>query len=282
MKEICDARAYLRGSGASARRSHVTGASWGDCAHVSASGSSGHAQSTAQTGLGLVGVAQAVATGQVGSTATTLATAQAGGSGPAFANPGQTAYAFAVGLPDKTYSTTLIGGASNVAGALLGPGDIVFGAGISGANYAADGGGASHAYSAVSTFDFAGLGGDLILGLIDDQATGFAKGLGFQSMEFYVDVNGAQILDVTFGNLSVAESFFRDDVLDLGAYANPIDLTLGYKLVADGDGGFGFDYAFGGAVPEPSTWALMLTGFAGLGVAGLRRARKSRVAQAGP
>ena len=30
----------------------------------------------------------------------------------------------------------------------------------------------------------------------------------------------------------------------------------------------------GGAVPEPSTWAMMLLGFAGLGFAGYRRARK--------
>ena len=43
-------------------------------------------------------------------------------------------------------------------------------------------------------------------------------------------------------------------------------MTFGYNLVADGSGGFGFDFAVGGAVPEPSTWAMMLLGFAGLGV----------------
>ena len=32
-----------------------------------------------------------------------------------------------------------------------------------------------------------------------------------------------------------------------------------------------------GAVPEPSTWALMLLGFAGLGFAGYRRAKKSKL-----
>jgi hypothetical protein len=32
-----------------------------------------------------------------------------------------------------------------------------------------------------------------------------------------------------------------------------IDLTIGYNLVADGSGGFGFDFAVGGAVPETST-----------------------------
>ena len=43
----------------------------------------------------------------------------------------------------------------------------------------------------------------------------------------------------------------------------------------DGSGGFGFDFAVGGAVPEPSTWAMMLAGFAGLGFAGYRASRKS-------
>ena len=44
-----------------------------------------------------------------------------------------------------------------------------------------------------------------------------------------------------------------------------------------------FNAAFslaGSAVPEPSTWAMMLLGFAGLGFAGYRRARKARPASA--
>ncbi len=109
---------------------------------------------------------QSAAVAQVGSTATTNAIAQGGGSGQAFVNPGQTAYAFSTALPDKAYAATLIDGAHNVAGALLGPRDMVFGTAILGANYAPDGGGESHTYSASSTFDF-GYGGDLMLGLID-------------------------------------------------------------------------------------------------------------------
>jgi hypothetical protein len=133
----------------------------------------------------------------------------------------------------------------------------------------------TNTYSASSTFDFA-YGGDLQLGLIDDQVSGFAKGLGFQSMEFTIQADGVEVLDVTFGSLAIAESFFRDDVIDLGAdFGSNIDLTFGYTLVADGPGGFGFDLAIGGAVPEPSTWAMMLVGFAGLGFAGHRSARQA-------
>ena len=96
--------------------------------------------------------------------------------------------------------------------------------------------------SASSTFDF-GYGGDLQLGLIDDQVSGFANGLGFQSMEFTIMADGVEVLDVTFGSLAIAESFFRDDVIDLGADFGPnIDLTFGDTLIADGPGGFGFDF----------------------------------------
>ena len=47
-----------------------------------------------------------------------------------------------------------------------------------GANYAPDGAGVSHTYSAAATFDFS-YGGDLLLGLIDNQQEGFSGGLGF-------------------------------------------------------------------------------------------------------
>ena len=151
----------------------------------------------------------------------------------------------------------------------------MFGTAILGANYASDGGGASHTYSASSTFDF-GYGGDLMLGLIDDQHNGFAGGLGFQSLEFTILDHGVEIFDLTFKSLAVAESFFDDSVINLGSHLGPdIDLTSrAYNLVADGSGGFlGFDFALGGAVPEPSTWAMMLAGFAGLAVVGHRRRR---------
>ena len=95
-------------------------------AQSTAVGSSGNAQSTALTSYSFVKV-QSAAVAQVGSTATTNAIAQGGGSGQAFVNPGQTAYAFSTALPDKAYSATLIDGASNVANALLGPRDAVFG-----------------------------------------------------------------------------------------------------------------------------------------------------------
>ena len=87
---------------------------------------------------------------------TTDAIAQ-GGSGQTAVDPSATAAVIATALPDEAYATTLIGGASNVADALLGAGDEIFGTAI------LDGLGAS------ATFDFS-FRGDLILGVIDGEA----------------------------------------------------------------------------------------------------------------
>jgi hypothetical protein len=100
-------------------------------------------------------------------------------------------------------------------------------------------------------------------------------------MEFTITDNGVGILDATFKSLSIAESFFRDSVMDLGSSMGPeIDLTFGYTLIADGAAGFGFDFAVGGIapVPETSTWAMMLVGFAGLSYAGYRASRRPAAA----
>ena len=48
-----------------------------------------------------------------------------------------------------------------------------------------------------------------------------------------------------------------------------------------GAGQFNASFSLSGSpVPEPSTWAMMLLGFAGLGFAGYRRARMARPASA--
>jgi hypothetical protein len=62
-------------------------------------------------------------------------------------------------------------------------------------------------------------------------------------------------------------------------------LRIGTDIVGKNDDGVAptFNAAFslsGSVVPEPSTWAMMLLGFAGLGFAGYRQARKARPASA--
>ncbi|HEY1780009.1 MAG TPA: PEP-CTERM sorting domain-containing protein [Roseiarcus sp.] len=97
-----------------------------------------------------------------------------------------------------------------------------------------------------ATFDFA-YRGDLLLGLID---------VG----PLDVIANGVEIFDSTTS---------ADSIIDLGSQWGPdIDLTF----IGDGK------LAFGGVVPEPSTWAMMLVGFAGLGFLGYRTSFKTAVA----
>ena len=196
----------------------------------------GQATSTARTSFGGVSV-QSKATipfaPDFGVTATTEAVAQ-GGSGQTLVDPSADIAAIATALPNRAYATTLIGGASNVADALLGPGprDEIFGAAIlQGAEFTGT--------TPSSTFDFS-FQGDLILGVIADGG-------------FDIIANG---IDIPF------EVRGDNSVINLGFLRPNIDLTI------EGDGVF----AFGGAVLEPSTWAMMLLGFAGLGFAGYRRA----------
>jgi hypothetical protein len=168
--------------------------------------------------------------------ATADAVAQAGGAGHAFVKPDNSAYAFSTVLPNKADVATLIGGASNVASAFLGPRDMVFGTAILGNNDFPDGPVDSFTFSESSSFDFS-YGGDLLLGLIDGGG------------EFKVLINGVQTL---------AESFVSDTVINLGPDFGPnIDL----KIVMIGAG----DFVVGSAIPESSTWAMMIIGFAGLG-----------------
>ena len=97
-----------------------------------------------------------------------------------------------------------------------------------------------------TTFDFS-FRGDLLLG---------------DAGNFDITVNGVDIF---------AAGYLPGTVIDLGSNFGPnIDLTIS---------GFG-DFVIGGVVqetvPEPSTWAMLLIGFAGLGFVGYRSAGSSR------
>ena len=186
----------------------------------------GTSEATAKTSFGGVSV-QSHVTNTIFPYGVTIEAIAQGGSGQTSLDPGDFFGDISTALPDKTYATTLIGGASIVADALLGPGDDIFGTSI------LSGPGSS-------TFDFS-FRGDLILGVIDGEAD--------------IIVNGAE--------LSAAGGDEGDAVFYLGSFGPNIDLTIS---------GFG-DFVLGGAVPEASTWAMLLLGFAGLGLVGYRQTR---------
>jgi hypothetical protein len=149
-------------------------------------------QSTAKTTFGGV---VAKSTVDLFSGGSTDATAQ-GGSGQSPDNPGLSGFAFSTALPNAAYATSLIGSASNVADALLGPDATIFGTAILG-GYGDDS----------STLDFS-FRGDLILGVITDGG-------------FDIVVNGKDILFEDRGDNSV---------INLGSTLGPdINLTIEAK-----------------------------------------------------
>ena len=158
-----------------------------------------------------------------------------------FASVTASASAFSIALPDKGEAAALIGGASTVADALLGRGDIVSGIAILDAT--------GESTTASAKFDFA-YRGDLLIGLIDFWGA--------------VVANGVEIFQLY--------SASDDSVINLGSSFGPnIDLTfIGYGEIVVGG-------AVSKAVPEPSTWAMLLMGFAGLGFVGYRASRRNAV-----
>jgi hypothetical protein len=139
-------------------------------------------------------------------------------------------------------------------------------------------------YEAKATLDFSTPVGALDLKLLSDNFADNSAGIAFDSMELLV-VHGTTQIEKTFSSLTGsagAETYFTaHPIIGLGANAAgqsiEIEYFLGYKTgtsAGPGDG-FGFTYALvdpppGAAIPEPSTWAMMLVGFAGLAFAGYR------------
>jgi hypothetical protein len=140
-------------------------------------------------------------------------------------------------------------------------------------------------YTATAVFDFSTTASEgLALNLLSDNVVG----IGFDSLELQVAVDGTSLTPEFFSSLASAETFFADDTLALGAIAAgsqsvslTYDLTYNSGTLAKAGDGFGFTYELVdppvASVPEPSTWAMMLMGLAGLGYAAFRRAAKGDI-----
>jgi hypothetical protein len=181
----------------------------------------------------------------------------------------------AVGTGSPTLAPLAVGQTVSNATLTLGASTIGLGAMSAGsAGY----GGPGETYQATADFNFTTTAPEeLYLTLLESNSTG---SLGpHDSMTLQVNTDGT-VADYTFMSFADAETFFANHTLDLGDVgpgSQYVDLT--YLLDVNNFGtGFGFDYVLGGAVPEPSTWGMMLVGFVGLGFAGYRRAKAARSA----
>jgi PEP-CTERM motif len=121
----------------------------------------------------------------------------------------------------------------------------------------------------------------LYLTLVSNTSTGD----GFDTLVFDIDSSVGDYA-YTFTTLAAAEAFFTANPLDLGnagTGSQYVDIYE-YLYASESDPpGFSYDYALAETpyvkvIPEPSTWAMMLIGFAGLGFLGYRKTAKARAA----
>jgi hypothetical protein len=226
-------------------------------ANASALGSSGAATATSSSSGGLGKSVVASATSPVGGPASAFTQTTFGGgvSLPTSINPGQ------------SYSV--------VNGFVGGPLTLALGA--MGAGYG--GSGESLTYQESADFQLGGQG-TILLGFLNP----ISIGNGFDSSTFEIFVDGGLFLNLVFPDLASANDFFSHGIFDLGQFSGGVtDVELLFSETMSSTQGFGFTYAFtaagfSGAVPEPSTWVMLLLGFAGLGFAFRRSRRKAAFA----
>ena len=99
-------------------------------------------------------------------------------------------------------------------------------------------------------------------------------GGGIYELTFEIEVNGAPYFSIDTHSLIFAEKFFDHNTFDLGPGTQTVDLSYTLSSYRIGDG-FGSTYT--GAIPEASTWAMLMTGFTALGLTTLRRVRADKV-----
>jgi hypothetical protein len=144
-------------------------------------------------------------------------------------------------------------------------------------------------YAGTAVFDFATTSAPMQT-LDLDMLPNDAVGIGFNSLTLQVInlVDNATLLSETFSSLTEAAPFFQNgNSVTLGTVTGEsqsieIEFSLSYwdSTGITPNASFGFAYALvdppvGAVVPEPSTWAMLIISFVGLGVASRRRSRGS-------
>jgi hypothetical protein len=120
----------------------------------------------------------------------------------------------------------------------------------------------------------------LYLNLTSTQFGGDIFSNGTDTLTFKYDLDNSGWTTESFTTLSAAEAFFSNPV-DLGVSGTGMQtLDLEFIAALSGDPP-NFEIfvdlsqtPFSPSVPEPSTWAMLMMGFGGLGWAGLRRSRR--------
>jgi hypothetical protein len=193
-------------------------------------------------------------------------------------------YTAAMGSVPESLVTILPGHAVSDAALTPGGGQTI-GVGAMSVGYGATTFGIT--YDATAVFDFTTSAKEEALDLSRFSSNSVhSTGLGFDNLLLWVDVDG-NVHSFPLTSLSAAEAFFAPGhslplgTIAAGKHSIEIEYSLTYNsgtAAVSGDG-FGFTYALGDpslspAVPESSTWAMLIMGFVGLGVASWRRGRR--------
>ncbi len=94
---------------------------------------------------------------------------------------------------------------------------------------------------------------------------------GTQQIEFEVLINGVAIVDVVSASFTSFAEYLDDQVWDFGSYTGQVSMTLDLTAVSDLSGSFQGNFIVPSAVPETSTWLMLLGGFAFIGFIGWHR-----------
>lgn len=221
-------------------------------------GRSGNANAAATTHA--AGVAAAVTATANAPTAPT-GSAEAGAVAvaiPVLPSQDRNAYALATIAPSASAVATAMGRTPTVAAALGATPATVVGAGWLGAFHSAEAVD-THVYDASNTWSLntTTSSGHLLIGL---NGAG-TVGTGFQSIRLTVSVGGTEVSQNQFVDLSAAQTFFGDTVLDLGEVASSaaLEVSVAFELVADTpSSGFNMSYLLGLTnVPAASSLTLL-------------------------
>jgi hypothetical protein len=101
----------------------------------------------------------------------------------------------------------------------------------------------------------------------NDNTISFYSGTGGFAADLIGSVN-THDLDVAFGPPSPDN---LGNNRDPGGYLIKFDVAQGFESVKFSTGDTAFEFAFTTAIPEASTWAMMILGFAGIGFLAYRR-----------
>ena len=114
-------------------------------------------------------------------------------------------------------------------------------------------------------------------------------GASDSTLKFWADVTDTQganpsntpgtLLESVSGHAATDPDSFSGSLVSPFDANAPFSMTEGASLVLRADGSVtGFNQSMTTGVPEPSTWALLIVGFAGLAWAGVKRAKGPRYA----